>query len=452
MIELLKNKPLVSIIIRTKNEEKWITSCIDAVKRQTYQNIEIIVVDNQSTDKTLQKVGKNKIKTLSIKNFLPGKALNYGIKKSKGTIIVCLSAHCIPVNKNWLFNLIKNLDDSNAAGVYGRQEPLSYSSDLDKRDLLIVFGLDKKIQIKDPFFHNANSAFLKKTWKKFPFDEKVTNIEDRDWGHAVIKNKLNIVYEPSASVYHYHGIHQNLDTKRAKNIVKILETIENNYKKNRNINLLKKLKIAAIIPTKNDLVKFKNKYLIQHTLEEVKKSKLISDIYIATDKEKVVKKFTSDKKISIIKRPKNLSEDFLGITEVLKYCLEYLESKNKHYDCIVCLTENYPFRPKKIIDKIIKKLVNEGFDTVIAGKSEKRTVWLKNKDNELNMIFNGFIPTNLKESNLVMSLFGLCSVTYATNIREKDLFSGKLGIYEVENPISSIEFRGNSKKIFNYKD
>ena len=47
MIEFLKNKPLVSIIIRTKNEEKWITSCIDAIKTQTYKNIEIIIVDNQ---------------------------------------------------------------------------------------------------------------------------------------------------------------------------------------------------------------------------------------------------------------------------------------------------------------------------------------------------------------------------------------------------------------------
>ena len=452
MNEFLKDKPLVSIIIRTKNEEKWITSCIDAINKQTYQNIEIIVVDNKSNDKTIQKIKRNKIKILSIGNFLPGKALNYGIRKSKGKIIVCLSAHCIPVNQNWLFNLIKNLDSKKVAGVYGRQEPLSYSSDLDKRDLLIVFGLDRKIQIKDPFFHNANSAFLKKTWNKFPFDEKVTNIEDRVWGHAVIKNKLNIVYEPSASVYHYHGIHQNLDIKRAKNIVKILETIENNYKKKRTIASLKKLKIAAIIPSKNNLVKFKNKYLIQHTLEEAKKSKLISDIFIATDKEKVIKKFILDKKISVIKRPKNLSEDFLGITEVLKYCLEYLESKNKHYDCIVCLTENYPLRPKKIIDNIIKKLVTEGYDTVIAGKSEKRTVWLKNQKNELSMLYNGFIPTNLKETKLIMSLFGLCSATYPSNIREKDLFSGKLGIYEVENPVSSIEFRNGSKKILDYKN
>ena len=68
------------------------------------------------------------------------------------------------------------------------------------------------------------------------------------------------------------------------------------------------------------------------------------------------------------------------------------------------------------------------------------------------MMFNGFIPSNLKETNLVMSLFGLCSATYATNIREKDLFSGKLGIYEIENPLSSIEFRNNSKKIFDYKN
>ena len=52
--------------------------------------------------------------------------------------------------------------------------------------------------------------------ENFQFDEKVSNIEDRVWGHQVIK-KLQIIYEPEASVYHYHGIHHNLDKKRAKN-------------------------------------------------------------------------------------------------------------------------------------------------------------------------------------------------------------------------------------------
>ena len=68
------------------------------------------------------------------------------------------------------------LKDPKVAGIYGRQKPLSYSSDFDKRDLLIYLGL-KKIQ-KRQFFHNANSAF-KKPLEKIPFDEKTKHIEDR---------------------------------------------------------------------------------------------------------------------------------------------------------------------------------------------------------------------------------------------------------------------------------
>ena len=106
MKSILSNKPLISIIIRTKNEERWIESCVQNIKNQNYKNVEIIIVDNNSADKTLDKIKKYKLKVIKIKNFLPGKAINYGIKKSKGKIIVCLSAHCIPVNKNWLENLV----------------------------------------------------------------------------------------------------------------------------------------------------------------------------------------------------------------------------------------------------------------------------------------------------------------------------------------------------------
>ena len=224
MKDLIKEKPLVSIIVRTRNEEKWIFQCLNSIRMQNYKNYEVILVDNESKDNTLKKAQKFSPKIIKIKEFFPGKAINLGINNAKGEVIVCLSAHCVPVNSNWLENLIKNLSDPSVAGVYGRQEPLSYSSDFDKRDLLTVFGLDKKVQNKDPFFHNANSAFLKSTWKKFPFDEKVSNIEDRVWGSNVISKGLKIIYEPDASVFHFHGIHHNLDAARARNVVKIIET------------------------------------------------------------------------------------------------------------------------------------------------------------------------------------------------------------------------------------
>ena len=74
---------LGSIIIRTKNEERWIVSCLKSIFSQTYQNFEIIIVDNCSTDKTIEKAKQFKIsKILKIKKFFPGKAINMGIKFS----------------------------------------------------------------------------------------------------------------------------------------------------------------------------------------------------------------------------------------------------------------------------------------------------------------------------------------------------------------------------------
>ena len=49
------DNPLVSIIIRTKNEEKWINLCLSKVYEQTFKNYEIIILDNYSTDSTIKK-------------------------------------------------------------------------------------------------------------------------------------------------------------------------------------------------------------------------------------------------------------------------------------------------------------------------------------------------------------------------------------------------------------
>ena len=220
--------PNVSIIIRTKNEERWISSCLDAVFNQEYKDFEVILVDNQSTDQTIEKAKKYPIHLVSIKDFLPGKAINMGISKSSGKIIVVLSGHCIPVTNKWLENLIHDLEDPKVAGVYGRQEPMSFSSDNDKRDLVTVFGLDKKIQKKDPFFHNANSIIKKDIWNKINFDDQITNIEDRDWAKKVIKLGLHIKYDSKASVFHFHGLHQhnNYESFRAAAVNELIQKID----------------------------------------------------------------------------------------------------------------------------------------------------------------------------------------------------------------------------------
>ena len=158
-------KPLISIIIRTKNEERWIANCLRSIYKQKFKNFEIILVDNNSSDNTLQKAKEYKIdKIINIKNFLPGKALNLGIKNSVGKFCVCLSAHCIPKNKFWLLNLLKSIKkNKNLLLSMENKSQCLFHLYQTKRDLLITFGLDEKIEKKDSFFHNANSIIKKIT-------------------------------------------------------------------------------------------------------------------------------------------------------------------------------------------------------------------------------------------------------------------------------------------------
>ena len=84
-----------SIIIRTKNEEKWISICLNAIFKQDYKNFEVIIVDNCSTDKTVEKAKEWNVKVVTLKEFKPGNAINYGIENSSGDYLICLSAHCL---------------------------------------------------------------------------------------------------------------------------------------------------------------------------------------------------------------------------------------------------------------------------------------------------------------------------------------------------------------------
>jgi glycosyltransferase involved in cell wall biosynthesis len=223
----MQNKK-ISVIIRTKNEEIWLQSCLFAVFHQDYPDFEIIIVDNDSNDRTLEiaSLYECKIVTISDKEFNFSRALNLGIKESTGELIAILSGHCVPFHEQWLSRMSMHFKIKNVVAVYGRQEPLPDTSAFDKRDLWITFGLDRKIQKQDYFFHNANSMIRKKVWEGIPFSELIHGVEDQDWAKKILKNENQIIYEPTATVYHHHGIHHNRSEERATRVVRMIEAIQ----------------------------------------------------------------------------------------------------------------------------------------------------------------------------------------------------------------------------------
>src|SRR5581483_3781655 len=111
--------------------------------------------------------------------------------------------------------------DPAVAGAYGKQEPLPDTNSLDKRDLLTVFGQERRVQEKDYFFHNANSMIRRSVWERIPFDEEIAGVEDRDWARRVLDEGYKLIYEPYAAVYHHHGINHGGDRARADRVARV---------------------------------------------------------------------------------------------------------------------------------------------------------------------------------------------------------------------------------------
>lgn len=196
---------VVSVIIRTYNEERWIGTCLERVFSQEFDgDFEVVIVDSYSTDKTIEIAKQYDTKILCLP-YSPGRSINYGIERSDGEYIIILSAHAIPVDSRWMHNLIRNLDDPKVAGVYGKQIPLPDCNPLDVRDTLRSFGPRREIHTEGCSFYNASSAIRRSLWKEIPFPESTESAEDPPWAKEVLEKGYAIVYDPSAAVMHSHN-------------------------------------------------------------------------------------------------------------------------------------------------------------------------------------------------------------------------------------------------------
>ncbi len=111
-----ENKPLVSIIIPTKNSEKTLKYCLESIKRQTYDNIEIIVVDNYSDDKSVEiakEYGARVIKVFGERT----KSKNVGLRAAKGKYVLFLDSDMLLTSKVVEECVIKAESDPLIAGI-----------------------------------------------------------------------------------------------------------------------------------------------------------------------------------------------------------------------------------------------------------------------------------------------------------------------------------------------
>ncbi|MBI2611452.1 glycosyltransferase family 2 protein [Candidatus Gottesmanbacteria bacterium] len=95
------SKPLVSVVIPSFNEEKYLPRCLSSLQNQTFKNFEIIVVDNNSTDNTAQIANKFGARVVKETNQGMSRARDKGFEEAKCEIITRTDADSIAEAK-WL--------------------------------------------------------------------------------------------------------------------------------------------------------------------------------------------------------------------------------------------------------------------------------------------------------------------------------------------------------------
>lgn len=105
-------KIIVSVIIPNWNGSDLLEDCLNSLGKQTFRNFEVILVDNGSTDNSLEYVENNfpEVKIIKLKkNFGFARAINEGVKVSEAEYVVFLN-NDTKVDKDWLKNLVEYAD------------------------------------------------------------------------------------------------------------------------------------------------------------------------------------------------------------------------------------------------------------------------------------------------------------------------------------------------------
>ena len=147
---------MISVIIRNRNEERWIgysiQSCINYL-----EDPEIIVMNNNSSDESISIVKEfsfNNIKIININDYTPGKSINRGVKEASNKNVLVLSAHNTHNEKRY-------------------------------------------------FLHNAFCFYKKSFLLENPFDEKLIGKEERYWVNNMIEKGYNFLYDPTLKSTHH---------------------------------------------------------------------------------------------------------------------------------------------------------------------------------------------------------------------------------------------------------
>ncbi|MFA5986985.1 MAG: glycosyltransferase family A protein [Parcubacteria group bacterium] len=205
-----------SVIIRTKNEKEYLENVLIMLEQQTYQDFEIIIIDDHSCDETLNIAKKHHCKVIAIPEgrFSHPYSCNLGAEYARGKYLVYLNGHSIPISKKFLEEGLKNFEDKKVAGVYSSviaHEDGTFTDKILYNISGYTIGMVKYRVRKNRvgLLGTTNAIIRKDLWRQYRFNENINGGwggEDSDWALHFMNLGYEIIHDPKVKVRHSHHL------------------------------------------------------------------------------------------------------------------------------------------------------------------------------------------------------------------------------------------------------
>jgi glycosyltransferase involved in cell wall biosynthesis len=399
------HSPIITVYITNFNYGEYLKKSITSVLNQTFKNIELIIVDDGSTDnskKILNEYFKNKkIKIIYQKNKGLIKSSNIAIKLASGQFIMRLDADDY-LDKNALLILYNEI-------IKNDEIALVYSDYflIDKFENLISHERKNSIKhnsLKNNPAHGACSLIRKSSlFEVGLYNEKFDRQDGYDlWIKLSKRYKIKNINLP---LFYYRQHDKNLTTNNQK-LLKVRSRIFDTYSKNFKIK-----NCVCIIPVRGkkydstclSLEKFKKKYLLFYTIDKALKSKKITKIIVSTADQKVIDVVKKKYKNKIIFH-KRLKKYSLINTNYTKNIINFLKKKKLYKENILFLFLNfgYPFLKSFFLDKAINNLILFKSNKVVSVGTDIEKNYYSQSDQGLRRIGKDYNNTFLNlEKDLI---------------------------------------------------
>ncbi|MDW7773152.1 MAG: glycosyltransferase family 2 protein [Desulfobulbaceae bacterium] len=207
----------LSVIIPTLNGAQWLKSILPILEQQTRAPDEILVVDSQSTDETLDLARSHNARVITVQRekFDHGGTRTMAASLAVGDILVYMTQDAVPADSRALENLIAPFADKRVAAAYGRQIP-SPGATFSARHLR-VFNYPaessvkcwedrKKFGFKTAFISNSFAAYRKNLLAEAGFfPDGLLFGEDTLAAARLLQNGYCVAYVAEARVQHSHS-------------------------------------------------------------------------------------------------------------------------------------------------------------------------------------------------------------------------------------------------------